>query len=485
VKPQLKVLTGFSAGAVIVQGKPYIAIGRHPASDLRFDPDNELDVSARHAAILQEGGRWIVRDLGSRNGTLVNGHKISGEVKLDDTDQLQFGPQGPKVEFRLVADSAPDQAMPPVPQGQPAAPRPSVERAPGAAGAPRATSARGSTTQRIQAEVKRQTKALRGLTLALFAVLAVVVGAFVWQNRRQETLRAQQARAMQARIDSVLATSEAAVRSLKGQVAGLADALRRSQTEVKQLSNQLASARAAGNAQQVQTLSAQLDDATETLHNQQVAAQVNYSALYEANQRAVGIIYVDFGPDGVFTGTAFAVTRDGVMITNRHVVAGADGTRHARRIGVKFADSNQNFPARLLAVSTDKDADVAVVKVDIAGGNPAVQPLDPNATVRPGDPVAIIGFPLGVDLPTDVRGGRAVARTSLTAGTVSKVLSTLVQVDGYGAEGSSGSPIFDEDGNVVAVLYGGQPGTGGRIVFGVPIAYAARLAAPFIHQDQN
>jgi S1-C subfamily serine protease len=290
---------------------------------------------------------------------------------------------------------------------------------------------------------------------------------------------------MQARIDSVLTASDAAVQSLKGKVAGLADALRRSQSDVQRLSDQLASARAAGNAQQVEALSARLNDAAETLRNQQVAAQVNYSALYEANQRAVGIIYVDFGADGVFTGTAFAVSASGVMITNRHVVAGPDGTKHARRIGVKFADSNQNFPAHVLAISPTKDVDIAVVQVDVAGGNPAVKPLDPGATVRPGDPVAIIGFPMGVDLPTDQRGGKAVARTSLTAGTVSKVLNDLVQVDGYGAEGSSGSPIFDQDGSVVAVLYGGQPGTGGRIVFGVPIKYAAQLAAPFLRQGQN
>ena len=460
MKPQLKVLTGVSAGAVIVQGKPYIAVGRHPASDLRFDAERELDVSARHAAILQQDTRWLVRDLGSRNGTLVNGHKISGDVRLDDTDQIQFGAHGPTVEFRLVADSVPDRTMPPAPAGAPDTVRPSIETLPGGPARLTRPDNRSSTTQRIKVEVKRQTRTLRTLTGALFVVLVAVVGAFVWLNQRQETQREREARAVQARIDSVLAASDAAVQSLKGQVEGLADALRRSQGEVERLSGQLASARASGNAQQVQALSARLNNAATTLRNQQVAAQVNYSALYDTNQRAVGIIYVDFGPDGVFTGTAFAITTDGVMITNRHVVAGADGTKHARRIGVKFADSNQNFPARVLAISRTKDADVAVVKVDITGGTPVVKALDPHATVRPGDPVAIIGFPLGVDLPTDQRGGRAVARTSLTAGTVSKVLDDLVQVDGYGAEGSSGSPIFDEDGNVVAVLYGGQPGTG-------------------------
>ena len=70
---------------------------------------------------------------------------------------------------------------------------------------------------------------------------------------------------------------------------------------------------------------------------------------------------------------------------------------------------------------------------------------------------------------------RTVARTSLTAGTVSKALSDVVQLDAYGAQGSSGSPIFDREGRVIAILYGGQPGSGGRIVFAVPVSYARDL----------
>lgn len=488
MKPRIKVLSGFSAGTTAVFSKPYIALGRHPASDLRFDADKELDVSARHAAILKQGERWYLRDLGSRNGTLVNGHRITADAKLDDTDQVRLGANGPTLEFRLVPDSTPDTVSPPAPAGAAHAPRPSVESAPGgrrgAGAAAGAASGRTSTSQKIRVEVLRQTKGLRTLTGVLFGVLLLVVAAFVFENRRQAGIREREAQATQARIDSVLAASEAAVQSLRGQVAGLADALRQSQGEVERLNRDLASARASGDAGQVEALRARINTATETLRNQQMAAQVDYSAIYAANQRAVAMIFVEFAPGEVFTGTAFAITKDGVMITNRHVVAGPDGSKRPTRIGIKFADSDQTFPARRLAVSPDKAVDVAVVKVDIRGGNPAVKPLDASVEVRPGDPVAVIGFPLGVELPSDRGGGGEMARTSLTAGTVSKVLPDLVQVDGYGAEGSSGSPIFDRAGNVVAVLYGGQPGTGGRIVFGVPISYARQLVAPYIGQNQ-
>ncbi len=143
-------------------------------------------------------------------------------------------------------------------------------------------------------------------------------------------------------------------------------------------------------------------------------------------------------------------------------------------MGVRFADSDQFFRARLVTISDE--VDLAVVKVDIRGGVPTIGGLNTRPdTVRQGDPVALIGFPLGTDLP--MSGDGAVARTTFWAGTVSKVLGDLIQVDGYGAQGASGTPVFDRRGEVIGVLYGGQPGSGGRIVFTVPSSYVIDLIA--------
>lgn len=78
---------------VIVNGRKYAVLrsptrlGRMPDSDIVLD---DRRVSRRHAEIVQRGGRWIVRDTGSTNGTAVNG-KIVREAMLKPGDVVSFG----------------------------------------------------------------------------------------------------------------------------------------------------------------------------------------------------------------------------------------------------------------------------------------------------------------------------------------------------------------------------------------------------------
>jgi S1-C subfamily serine protease len=430
---------------------------------LRFDPERDLDASTHHAVIARSGIHWVVRDLQSRNGTLVNGHRIHAETKLDDTDQIRFGAEGPKVEFRVVPDSVPDTLL-----GATEIPTHPRHRTEGAA-APG-----GSTTQRIRVEVAKQTQKLRFVSTVSVVVLVVAVTAVFAYNYRQEQIRRAEAAATRMRVDSILRASENAVQALQGQVAGLAEALKSSQVQVQQLQSELVSAQKAGNQTQVAELSRRLTVASDALRNQQAAAQVNYRSINAANQHAVALIWVKFGAREIFTGTAFAVRPDGMMITNRHVVAGESGSRQPLDLVLKFTDSYQTFKASVVKISPE--ADLAVVKVENLIGTVPVVTVNAKAdTVQVGDPVAMIGFPLGVELPMGKAGDRVVAKTTFGAGTVSKVLPEKVQIDGYSAQGASGSPIFDANGSVIAVLYGGQEGTDGRVLFGVPASYITKL----------
>jgi S1-C subfamily serine protease len=477
VKIQLRILTGARKGVAAAFSKTSIVVGRHPGCDLQFDPDNDLEVSGKHAMLVEQGGRWYVRDLESLNGTFLNGHTVTTDTQIDDTDQLRLGAEGPTVEFRLVPEDIPDGIVEPSERMTPTEPREAVTAGSieGTNAAATAEPRESTTAERIRVEVGRQTRKLRTLTVVLFMILLAVVGVFVVDSTRQRRLREQEVAAVAARTDSIIRAANNAVAALQGQVEGLATALRTSREEVGTLRTALVQAQRSGSAEEVAELRRQLADASQALLYQEAAAYVDYRSILDANQSGVALIWVEFSPGNVVTGTAFAVRPNGTMLTSRHVVAGTAGTQRPTQIAVKFADSYQVYRGRVLAVSPD--ADVAVIKVDVPGGVPTVSGLNQRPdTLRQGDPVAVVGFPLGPELPMSSYGrDRSIARTSFSAGSVSKALEGVIQIDGYGAEGSSGSPILDQSGQVVGIVYGGQSGSEGRIVLGVPSDVAARL----------
>ena len=63
-------------------------IGRDPACDLVL---SDITVSRRHAAVRQDGNTVVVSDLGSSNGTFVNGEPVGGRRRLRDGDALRIG----------------------------------------------------------------------------------------------------------------------------------------------------------------------------------------------------------------------------------------------------------------------------------------------------------------------------------------------------------------------------------------------------------
>lgn len=65
-----------------------VVIGRSPSSDIVID---EPYVSATHARFTLQGPALVLEDLGSTNGTLVNGHAITQPVTLRDGDEVQVG----------------------------------------------------------------------------------------------------------------------------------------------------------------------------------------------------------------------------------------------------------------------------------------------------------------------------------------------------------------------------------------------------------
>jgi len=76
-------------GASIVLDAPEVLIGRDPAAQALLEGDGF--VSARHALVRVRGDAPTVIDLGSTNGTFVNGERIAAETALDDGDEVAIG----------------------------------------------------------------------------------------------------------------------------------------------------------------------------------------------------------------------------------------------------------------------------------------------------------------------------------------------------------------------------------------------------------
>ncbi len=90
-------------------GRVRICLGRHPENDVRFDGRRDIDASSRHAEIVPhgDGASCLLRDLGSSNGTWIDGHKIAERQLLrGQSVEVEFGRGGPMV--RLWIGSASD-----------------------------------------------------------------------------------------------------------------------------------------------------------------------------------------------------------------------------------------------------------------------------------------------------------------------------------------------------------------------------------------
>ncbi|WP_405920353.1 FHA domain-containing protein [Streptomyces longwoodensis] len=74
-----------------------LRIGRDPANGLRLTHET---VSRVHAELRRQGGLWVLRDLGSTNGTTVNDRRVVGAAVVREGDQVSFG----RMAFRLSAN---------------------------------------------------------------------------------------------------------------------------------------------------------------------------------------------------------------------------------------------------------------------------------------------------------------------------------------------------------------------------------------------
>ncbi len=445
---EFEFLSGARAGRKDAFEKSYIALGRDPLADVRFDAEADLDASTKHAAVILSGEGYAVRDLGSRNGTFVNGHRVAGDTALTDGDVVRCGPHGPEVRVRLVHEAT-GQVMEKVatPAQAPKAAT-AAKAAPPAPAAPKKP-AGPSATSVLRAEVKASATRFRSLLIVLGIVIVGAAVVLIWQGKTAQ----QQAAQLGTALDSA-----------RKELSTLLAAKLAAQAEAERLQREIAAAR---DPARVAALRAQYAVVQHRQQGIEAAQGVDFPSIQRANSAAIAVIVVRFADTTqVFEGTAFSVDSRGRMLTNRHTVQNRDGER-ARDVAIRFSGSTDVLPARIVRIAPD--ADLAVIQLESAGPFPAIAGFAP-APVETGASVALIGFPGGC-------GACERPRAKLVTGSVTAASDSVLEMDAFSGTGASGSPIFDRNGLVVGVLFGGRGGESSTEIVGLPIRRAQALLA--------
>ncbi len=211
------------------------------------------------------------------------------------------------------------------------------------------------------------------------------------------------------------------------------------------------------------------------------------------NEASPGVAYIEadaksggeqafspFGPapggGGTATGSGFVIDDDGRIITNAHVVNGAEDIR------VTLSEDGETFDAELLG--EDPSTDIAVLDIEAPAEELEPISLGDSTDVTVGDAVIAIGNPFGLD-------------HTATAGIVSGVqreidspngfvIRDAIQTDAPINPGNSGGPLLDVAGRVIGVNSQIESSSGGNvgIGFAVPINTASEVAQQLISDGE-
>jgi putative serine protease PepD len=174
---------------------------------------------------------------------------------------------------------------------------------------------------------------------------------------------------------------------------------------------------------------------------------------------------------GQATGSGFVIDEEGRIVTNQHVVDGAES------VEVEFSDGTE---VSADVVGTDPSTDIAVLDVDRPSSELTPLQFAPTGSLEVGSPVIVLGSPFGLE-------------GTLTTGVISAVgreiqspngftIENAVQTDAAMNHGNSGGPVLDTNGRVVGVASQIRSENGGNVGIGyaVPGDTAKRVADALI-----
>jgi S1-C subfamily serine protease/pSer/pThr/pTyr-binding forkhead associated (FHA) protein len=427
-----------------------VILGRDPSSTVKYDPDRDDLVGRQHAKITQDPNdpsQNIVTDMNSRNGTFLNRQRITGTVRVNPGDVVQLGPGGPEFIFEIEPRPAGSTKATRVAATGPVGPGAPATRVPGGPGPtapafpqtpPPPQGVGKATVERIVAQNVQQAKKSQSRTyLAVIAVVVVlfigvagVVVFFTWRSMSGvSTQTSSEIATLKKGFDEAKAT-EAAAAAMKP-----ADVVKNYGAAVVKIDVAWKLVSQQGNG---------LVYHQYTVYNGRAAALyvkvgdrpdgrpiIEPYLTYNSNDKNVGI-------GGRHTGSGFAVSSDGFILTNRHVAAAWESNYHFPpsadngilvapgpdgklvpvaavpqapadwipsqskqdnvsydgrndHLDVLFPKSERKLSAKLSAVSPRHD--VAMIKVDSPGTVPAVEINDNYDTIQAGETSIVLGYP--------------------------------------------------------------------------------------------
>ncbi len=474
----LSITSGERAGTSATFDQPFILIGRHPQADLRFAPAGELTISSRHAALVRRDALYVVRDLGSTNGTYVNGSRIESERVLGEGDVIQLGVRGPTLRFGYARDQSsagpatvietaiPSEVIPRSPPGEGLRPQagpptpsprsplgdvmPPPPQAPPRTARPFIVMPDGGTETRINRAVLRHTSSLRWLVAGLLALVLAGGAVGVWWNARNTRRLAREQAQLMQQMDNLLTR----IRAVADSNAAVRGALQQAADEATRLRQLVAQARA--NSSELAALRGEVQRASRRQEGLAAAASLDARAAV----RASGWSVVAVGPDpdmGLGAGAAFAAGgREGgrLLLTSARLTR-RQSLAEVARVPVRDRDGRRR-DAEVLA--RHPSLDLALLQVP--GTGERIKGLEAGRSLAAGQPVVIIG-PDG--------------QTVLAA--VSRVLPEVVQLDVFGGAVLSGSPVCDAQGALVGIVSEPESASGGRIIYAVSVDAARAFVA--------
>jgi S1-C subfamily serine protease len=432
VKVVVDIVAGARAGQRLTldSARP-IRFGRAPDNEVAFDAERDRDASGRHAELRRDGDLLWLYDLGSANGTRLQGQSIAkAAVRVPSGAEIEFGAGGPRV--RVQYDSA-GALIPPT------LARPQSGRL-------------GQRTVALMIEDAlaraRHPRQPRLLLLAMSLLVLMSIGGVVTAYRRRPP-------------------SEAA--------------LRREMVRVMELERAASDAERSGLARRLDALTAQLG-----------RVGSGGATIARASHDDVFLVAVR-SPTGQEDGfcTAFAVS-EARLVTNAHCVAAAEELRRrgGRIVVVQNGHGQATWPvermrrvAGFVPGGSAITPDVGWLQID--GTLPSHVTLATAAeyqALATGDPIFTYGFPGRLADPsapeaTFVQG--VVGRVTGLDGQAGAVAAErLIQHSAFTSGGTSGSPIFNAAGHVVAVNTGGYVDKSRALAgynFGMRIDLAAEL----------